>query len=120
MADRPDCQGVSPLHLVTSRKLNYCNLVFTSYQRYRERLACVQGSLGGVVDEKNDDEKLQEDEKNMVEQVEDLDEGYGIERVESKDKRYSLILPKHLFLSSTYTFISIISQFCHFIVLSQV
>ena len=83
------------MHLVTSRKLNYCNLVFTSYQRYRERLACLQASLGGAVDEKNDD-KLQEDEKSIVEQVEDPDEGYGIERVESKDNRYSLIFTKAL------------------------
>ena len=82
------------MHLVTSRKLNYCNLVFTSYQRYKERLERLQANLGGAGNEKNvNNEKLQEDEKNIVKHVEEPEEDYGIEIVkeESKDKRYICI-----------------------------
>jgi len=90
VTDRKDCQGVSPMHLVTSRKLNYCNLVFTSYQRYKERLENLQANLDGAGSEKNVNEKLLE-EKNVVKQVEEPEEDYGIEIVkeESKNKRGS-------------------------------
>ena len=91
VADRQDCQGVSPMDIVTSRKLNYCNLVFTSYQRYRDRLANMQATLGGAADEKRDENEKLQDEKNIVEQIEEPDEDYGIERVvDPVDRGYCL------------------------------
>eukprot|EP00112_Aurelia_sp_Birch-Aquarium-sp1_P005709 Seg1647.7 transcript_id=Seg1647.7/GoldUCD/mRNA.D3Y31 product="Ankyrin repeat domain-containing protein 55" protein_id=Seg1647.7/GoldUCD/D3Y31 len=51
--DRLDNQGASSLDYVCNRKLNYCNLVFTSYQRYKERLANMHAKLNSAKPEAN-------------------------------------------------------------------
>ncbi|XP_065055290.1 ankycorbin-like [Rhopilema esculentum] len=45
VSDRKDNQGASPFDFVTSRNLNYCSLVLTSYQRYREKLSNMHAKL---------------------------------------------------------------------------
>ena len=74
------------MDLVTSRKLNYCNLVFTSYQRYRERLASVQASLGGGMNGNGSNKNVQENDTVENAKVNETNEIEKDEK-ETKERR---------------------------------
>ena len=85
--DRFDSQGVAPIDLITSRKLNYCHLVFTSYQRYRERLASMQANLGGTVNEGNvEDQNSPNEAQNVETEKCNSFEYNGVEKVYEEDE----------------------------------
>ena len=76
--DHVDSQGATALDYANNRRLNYCILVFTSYQKYKERLKTMHAALTSSNNQNNRMRQCEEVQPEIEEEEEaDKEERHG-------------------------------------------